>query len=341
MLTEKENFMLTLSGQCPEWVPNYSILASSDPKAPVPAIVLMTPPFINEHRKVGVGGIDVWGVKYVPGDAVGGATMPETKNFILKDIRKWRDVIKAPSLEGYDWEKMAKDHLEASGVDRSQTAVAFDVHFGYFQHLMAFMGFTEGLCAFYEEPEEVFALLDYISDFYCKITEKMIDYYKPEVLSLKDDTASLKAPFISPEVYEEILIPIYKKHAKFAWDRGIPISFHNCGKCETLLDSLVNIGVRLWDPAQTCNDLPAIKKKYGNNLVIAGGWDAKGRLLDDDVTEEELYQAVQDTFDMLAPGGGYCFGGGFIVAHGDENAIRKNKIIHKAAYEIGHSFYKK
>ena len=93
MLTEKENFMLTLNGQCPEWVPNYSILASSDPNGPVPPIVLLTPPFINEHRKVGVGGIDVWGVKYVPGDAVGGATMPETKDFILPVPHKRRTAL--------------------------------------------------------------------------------------------------------------------------------------------------------------------------------------------------------------------------------------------------------
>ena len=89
--------------------------------------VLLTPPFINEHRKVGVGGIDVWGVKYVPGDAVGGATMPETKDFILTDIRKWRDVIKAPSLEGYDWEKMDADHIKQSGIDRNQTAVGLSL----------------------------------------------------------------------------------------------------------------------------------------------------------------------------------------------------------------------
>ena len=30
---------------------------------------------------------------------------------------------------------------------------------------MAFMGFTEGLCAMAEEPEEVYALFDYMCDF--------------------------------------------------------------------------------------------------------------------------------------------------------------------------------
>ena len=43
------------------------------------------------------------------------------------------------------------------------------MHAGYFQNLMAFMGFTEGLLAMYEEPEEVYALFDYICSFYCEV----------------------------------------------------------------------------------------------------------------------------------------------------------------------------
>lgn len=342
MVSEKDNFLSLLRGECPEWVPNYSILAgeADSLRARGVPVLILTPPFINAHRKFGVGGVDVWGVRYVPTEETGGATLPEPNNFILKDIRKWRDILKAPDLSGCDWEAMAKKHIEASGIDRAQTALSFDVHVGYFQQLMSFLGFTEGLCAFFEEPDEVKDLLNYLCDFYCFITEKLIDYYEPEVLSLKDDTASWMAPFISPALYDEILVPLYDRHARFARERGIPVSFHNCGKCETLLDSLVRIGVRLWDPAQTCNDLPAIKRKYGNQLVIAGGWDARGRLLEPDVTDEELYNSVRKTFDMLAPGGGYIFCGGFLTAKGDETAKRKNLVISKAAYELGRSYYK-
>jgi uroporphyrinogen-III decarboxylase len=235
---------------------------------------------------------------------------------------------------------MTKDHFERSGIDRVQTAIAFNTHTGYFQCLMAFMGFTEGLCALFEEPETVKECLEYVCDFYIAVTENMIDYYKPDILCLKDDTASWQAPFVSLETYEDIFIPLYERHAKFARERGIPISFHNCGKCETMLDSLYGIGVRLWDPAQTCNDLQNDKKKFGNSLVIAGGWDARGRLLDDAVTDEELYEAGRQTIEALAPGGGCAFGGGILAAADDQNTIRKNAVIHNTAYEIGHSIYK-
>lgn len=338
MIDQKTNFKMLLDGDCPEWIPNYSIMAPKDKNAPKPAIMLLCPEFLSKHRTNGVGGIDPWGVNYVYSEEVNGATMPDTRNFILDDITKWRDIIKAPDISGYDWERIAKDNIEKSGIDRNQTLLSFDVHFGYFQHLMSFMGFTNGLCAFYEEPEEIEELLNYICDFYITITEKIIDYYKPDALSLKDDTASLQAPFIAPSLFTEILVPLYKRHAKFAEERGIPICFHNCGKAEKLIDELVeNVGIRLWDPAQTCNDLIGIKAKYGNKLVIAGGWDAKGALLSLTVSDEEIYESVRWSMENLGKGGGYAFLGGFMPSPDpDDIAVctRKNKIVMKAYNDL-------
>lgn len=346
MINEKQNFQMLLNGECPEWVPSYTILPP--PKGsglPEPPIMLLTPEFLNKHRKVGVGGIDPWGVKYVYSEEVNGATMPDTTSFILDDITHWRDVIKAPDISGFDWERIAKENIENSGINRDETLLSFDVHFGYFQHVMSFLGFTNGLCAFYEEPEEVFALCSYLCDFYCEVTEKLIDYYKPDVISLKDDTASLQAPFISPDLFEEILVPQYQRHAKFAQDRGIPISFHNCGKAEKLIDILVEkVGIGLWDPAQTCNDLAGIKAKYGNKLVIAGGWDAKGHLLADDATDEEIYDSVKQSIEMLAPGGGYAFCGGFMPSIDEREraiALHKNEIVQKAYSDLKYSIYQR
>ncbi|MBQ8975662.1 MAG: veratrol--corrinoid protein metyltransferase [Oscillospiraceae bacterium] len=342
MIDQKTNFKRLLDGECPEWIPNYSIMAPpKDSGLPPPAIMLLCPEFLSKHRTVGVGGIDPWGVNYVYSVEMNGATMPDTRTFILDDITKWRDVIKAPDISGYDWKKIAKDNIENSGIDRSRTLLSFDLHFGYFQHLMSFMGFSEGLCAIYEEQEEVEALLNYICDFYIEITEKLIDYYQPDVLSLKDDTASLQAPFISPSLFTEILVPLYKRHAKFANDRGIPISFHNCGKSEKLIDELVeHVGIRLWDPAQTCNDLEAVKAKYGNKLVIAGGWDAKGRLLSDDASDEEIYESVRHSMVTLGKGGGYAFLGGFIPSpdpHVREVCARKNAVVQRAYEDLKYS----
>lgn len=340
MLTEKENYLMMLRGECPEWVPMYTF-GKMPGSLDDPANVMVEPEILCGHRDRG-GGLDHWGVEYIDSKETAGAIMPKTWDYLLEDITKWRDVIKAPSLEGIDWEAMAKRSIAKTGVNREKSVLALNLHIGYFQNLMAFMGFQEGLMAFYEEPDEVKALLEYMTDFYCTVCENIIDYIKPDVLTLMDDSASWTNLFVSPEMYREFLLPCYDRQAKFGRDRGIPITFHNCGRCEDVIDDMLSIGVNAWDPAQTCNDLKAIKAKYGNKLALMGCWDARGRLLDDDVTDEEIRQSVIDTFEAYATGGGYAFCGGFMGADPNDPIINhKNAVLFSTVGELSRTFYKK
>ena len=145
----------------------------------------------------------------------------------------------------------------------------------HYRH-MAFMGFVEGLCAIQEEPEEVYALFDYLCSFYESVTEKVIDYYKPDVIQLTDDIAAWAMPFVSPEQYRALIKPFQERDAKFGNDRGLPIAMHCCGKCEMFIDDWLSFGVRYWDPPQTSNDLAAIQKKYGNRIILEGCFDVLG-----------------------------------------------------------------
>ncbi len=337
MLTAKENFLRCLHGEIPEYVPLYTMGMLFDGEGP-PSDMLIEPLIVSEHRVRG-GGKDIWGVEYVPTESTGNALIPKTSDFILEDITKWRDVIKAPDLSGIDWEKMCKNDFKGRNLDRSKTAVCMNLHMGYFQTLMSFMGFSNGLCAMFEEPEEVMDLFEYLADFYCTVAEKYVDYCQPDVWTMMDDTAAWANPFISPDMYREFLIPLYDRQAKFGRDRGLPISMHNCGKSECFFDDLVSIGVTMWDPAQTCNDLEAVKKKYGRKLVIAGGWDARDHMLSDDVTYDEIYEYTKSRFDLLAPDGGYCFLGGYLGAVGDERVTAKNDMVWKAVGELQYKYY--
>ena len=338
MLTEKENYLMALNGQQPEWVPMFGFGPVPGAARP-PATQMHEPPILVPHRLAG-GGLDIWGVNYVPTYETGNALVPEPNNFILRDIRKWRDVIKAPSLQGIDWEDMVKKNLEQTKIDRTQTALALNLHFGYFEHLMSFMGFNEGLLAMHEEPEEVMELFTYMCDFYMEVAANVIDLYKPDILTFMDDTAAWGTSFVSQKMYKEMLLPFHDRWAQMGRDRGLRMTMHNCGKCEDILEYLVDIGINAWDPAQTCNDLEAVKRKFGNKLVISGGWDGRGRLLEPDVTDDEIVASVEETFKKLAPGGGYVWLGGFLGSIDDEEIKRKNDVLRQAAFSLSQSFYK-
>lgn len=337
-MTEKENFEMILRGEQPEWVPLYSVGPREDGK---PAPVSLVFPGILSANITGVGAVqDVWGVTHVPVPEAANAKIPEPNNFILKDIRQWRDVIKAPDLTGIDWEAMAKKDLEWFQVNHEKSLVSLGLHNGYFQHLMAFMGFSEGLCAMYEEPEEVLALMEYLCDFFTEVTNKCIDYYKPDIIDMADDIAAWKNPFMSLEMYRELIKPATARQAKIYTDRGLPIAMHCCGHCDSFIDDWLDFGVKLWNPAQTSNDLDAVKKKYGNRLVICGGWDGIGELLDPDVSEETIKQSVYRTMNKYAPGGGYAFIGHYLGSIGDKAIAKKNRWLQEAANSYASTFYK-
>lgn len=339
VLTEKENFMRMFKGEIPEWIPRYTLGPVRGLEGVAPAVGVVAPEMLSAHRRRG-GGKDIWGVEYITSKEAAGGLLPKTWDFILDDVTKWRDVIKAPSLDDIDWEMACKKDLEACGVDRSKTALASMAASGYFQTLMAFMGFTEGLCALYDEPEACHELFDYLSDFYCTIIENTIDYYKPDLFNIVDDTAAWGNPFVSLEMFREYFLPLYDREAKFARDRGIPICYHNCGKCEIFIDDMVKIGVDSWNPAQICNDLDAIQEKYGNKLMLCGCWDPV-KITDPKLTDEDIYDYLQKIANDRAKNGGFCFLATILIPDEDDSRmLHVNDVVNKAIYEIGHNFYK-
>jgi len=331
-MTEKENFLMLMRGEQPEWIPN------SFPRGGPPPSAMVSPRILSYHRNGPETIKDLWGVTYVSSEEAAGGKMPEPNNFILKDIKDWRGVIKAPDISGIDFKADADEDLEK--IDRSVTAVVYDLNAAFFQLVVSFMGFTEGLCAMFEEPDEVRALLDYCSDFIAGINEECLDYFKPDVVSLLDDTAAWKSPFISAKMYRELIKPYHARHLKMGTDRGCYANVHDCGRCEDFIDDWLEMGISAWNPAQTSNDLVAIKKKYGNRMALCGCWDTQGRLNEPDVTEAEIKQAVYDTIDKFAPGGGFMFGGGFLNRLGDHTNDQKNQWVQEAYEEYGRNYYK-
>jgi hypothetical protein len=335
-ITEKENFLMCIRGETPHWIPRYGMMPN--PNSPGGyGIYGVSPSFLRGDRNPN-GGKDIWGVEYAISEEAGGAAIPKNDKFILTDITKWRDVIKAPDLSGIDWETMAKNDLK--NYDRNAYAVIMSIFPGFFQTLMAFMGFTEGLCAMYEEPEEVAALWDYLADFYCTIAEKCLDYYKPDVFNITDDTATAHNPFFSPEMYRRLLKPFQIRFTKAAVERGLPVEMHNCGRCEDVIEDWMDFNVHMWHPAQVMNDLKGIKKKYGNSLVMAGCWDSSGPVSWPSSTEEEIRQAVRDTLNTYAVGGGYVFVGGIMGKRDDPLTAQKREWIADEFNKMNATFYK-
>ena len=340
MISKKENYYRILTGQMPEYVPVFDMMPYPGIE---PSAVMQGPGFLDFHGPN--GGKDPWGVDYITNPETGFSAIPKTWDFLLDDITKWRDVIKNPDLDAIDWKTWAEKDAEflknVFGVDREKTLVLGVTSAGVFQDLMAFMGFSEGLCALGEEPEECKALFDYLAEYYLKLQHYIIDYYSPDAIYLLDDTAAKRAPFVSMDLFRELLLPTYKILIDDAKDHGLPVQFHNCGLSQEMMIELCEAGVSAWDPVQVVNDIPAIKEKLGKKLALCGCWDWVPPETWPVVDEADIRRQVRETIDKYAPGGGFamCGGANVIGQAGDELPARIRGWVLDEAYTYGATFY--
>ena len=277
-LNQKQNLLRMIDGQMPEYVPINSMMDRSKP--PLFAGGMMFNPGILGDFRGPNGGYDPWGVHYTVESSAGVvASIPEPGNFILEDVTKWEEVIKVPEhFKDWDWERASKAELAQIPYDPEQSIFVAKGWEDLFQQFIGMMG-KNGLY-----------------------------YYKPEAYYLLDDSAAKLTPFVGREMFEEFFVPRYKRTLDLVRDAGIPVLYHNCGRCEDLLPPMVRLGVKIWDPAQVENDLTEVKNRFGRQLIINGGFEFKPRDIEA-VTEEEAREVVRDHFERLAPNGGWIFGG--------------------------------
>ena len=172
---------------------------------------------------------------------------------------------------------------------------------------MNMMGFEEGLCALLEEPEAVDELFEAITVLTEEAMRHLIPIYKPDVVIIDDDMASATNLFISLETFRARFRPFYQRLIDVAKEFELPVELHMCGCCEKVIPDFVEMGVNIWQPAQVMNDLKGIKARYGNRLVLNGGWDSQGKAGMPGASQETVRQSARTAIDQFAEGGGYVF----------------------------------
>lgn len=300
-MTERENFFAAYNHGRPEWTPNF--FSAYQP---------MGSSLLNNQGVMGKGGRDMFGVNWLVTQDTGYQAIPDPHEHILEDIADWRDVVKFPDLDAMDWEGAAARDL--AGINREEKVLAVFGMEGNFNRLQSLMGICEAMIAMVEDPEEVYAFFQAHTEFKMKTIEKYAKYYQPDIYVNGDDVCSSEGLFISRAMYEELIKPFEIMLVQKAVSEGMIVEHHVCGLAEGIVPDLIETGATIWQMAQSMNDVAGIQEKYGDQIMIHGGWDSFGPHNFAGCTEEQVRAEVRRCIDSYGNSGNYAL---FAVVMGD------------------------
>ena len=212
------------------------------------------------------GGPDMYGIPWVFEPEVGGS-MEVPGSELFDDANDWKDFIKVPDIDSWDWEGAAKANEEFLKTDKF---VQMWIFTGWFERMISFMGFEDAAVALIDEDQEdaVVEMLDFFSDNMINLVEHCHKYFHPDGFYIHDDWGSSLQPFFNKDVAMDVVAPAMKKVVDRIHELGMSAELHSCGHNEKNVEAYIKAGWDAWCP-QEMNDMPALWEKYGNQIAIS------------------------------------------------------------------------
>lgn len=268
---------------------------------------------------------DFCNVKWTSNDA---GAMPDYRYPAMEHISQWRETVKFPDPAKMDWEGMAKRFEENRDPDKVNIAM-LNTH-GLFLIPINMLGWEEGLCALYEDPEEMEAFIQRLGAFLIELVPYIGKYIKPDIIFSGDDFAAANGPFVSQETFQRVYKPVLTKINEAIHAVGALAEFHCCGNCQFLITEFLESGADICQLPEPNKALLADKAKYGSRLVLTGGWDRHGPGAMPEASEEVVRQSVRTAIDTYGADGCLIFWDGGICGTGEDSQNKMNWVVDEA-----------
>lgn len=169
-----------------------------------------------------------------------------------------------------------------------------------------FIGTERELLALAEDPEWCVDMWQTQQELCLTLLDRMWDAgYEFDQLLVYDDMGYKNNQFFSLRTYRNLLKPIHQRAIEWAHAKGVKMYLHSCGDVRPFIPDLVEMGLDALNPLEVKAgvDPVAVKREYGDRLLLHGGVDA---VLWNDIDRMEA--SVRETLPELKKNGGYIFG---------------------------------
>lgn len=285
-ITPKENILRIYRKEKPLWIPNMSTECNN-----------IQPMIMPDAQARCYGGKDWFGIEweYEPRS---NAAMVKPGTRRLSDITNWREELTWPDIKGMEWQKNWEEVY--APVMEPDRATNFAIVNGCFERLGDLTSFADCLVYLIEEEEEVDELFKRFTEMHIEIMRVAKEVYGADIITFHDDMGTQRSPFMSPTMFQEVMMPHYQVMNQAAHEMGLYVNYHSCGCVGALLPYYIEAGFDSWEGQDNCNDKKGLLDKYGAQLAQLSVYTPNPNC-----TDEEYIAQIEENIKRMGETGRY------------------------------------
>ena len=188
--------------------------------------------------------------------------------------------------------------------DKYQTFTASYIYGSHFEKANSIRGIENFLADIAGAPEFAKQLLDFIIAHNLEILPKILKYDFVDAVLLGSDWGTQKDLFMSPETWENFIMPGEKAEYDLIRSSGKHVMIHSCGNILRIMQRLADLGVEILNPVQNeCMDLKFLKETYGKKITFWGGVSTQKTLPYG--APEDVRKETESVIRLMSENGGY------------------------------------
>jgi len=196
-----------------------------------------------------------------------------------------------PGLEGrlpHNWPQLVAEYQE-----RDYPIGLGQMH-GFFGTPRYLMGVEELLTKYYDDPEMMKDMNNYLADFWIALFEGVLKQVAVDAVFIWEDMCYRGGPLISPEMFREFILPGYRKLTSFLRDYGVKIILVDSdGDVWELLPLWIEGGVTVVYPFEVAAGMDVVEvRRAFPELGILGGIDKRALIRGKEAIDRELEARV-------------------------------------------------
>jgi len=190
--------------------------------------------------------------------------------------------------------------------DNSDKYILVTIYGSHFEKAYFSRGIENFLADMAGAPEFARKLLNTIVDKNMVMLDNFLTMEEIDGVLLGSDWGSQQSLLMSPTVWEEMIRPGEQKEYDIIHACGKDVWVHSCGNIESIIPSLIEMGLDVLNPVQPeAMDIAMLKKEFGDKLTFWGGLSTQKTLPFG--SPEDVKREARELRDLMGASGGFIF----------------------------------